>query len=82
MDQEDRQLIVAMVTALQGLIKSNELELTYLRSQLAVANRKIESLGATVFGTITPPSNTEDPESGMDDEPEVCWPMNEEYTHD
>lgn len=90
MDQTDRQLIIQMVTALQGLIKSNEMEIKTLKTQLQLAEIRIESLGSAVFGTISPPSNTEDPESGMDDEPEVCWPMNswanwpmdKEHTHD
>ena len=34
---------------------------------------RLDALGAHVFGTINPPTS-EDPESGMDLKPEICWP--------
>jgi len=34
---------------------------------------RLDALGRHCFGTINPPTS-EDPESGMDLEPEICWP--------
>lgn len=34
---------------------------------------RLDALGRHCFGTINPPTS-EDPESGMDSEPDICWP--------
>jgi hypothetical protein len=72
------QLLQSQINNLQQQIEALK-EIMTIQSEIndiefRSSQKLIDILGRHCFGVINPPTS-EDPESGMDDEAEVCWPL-------